>query len=478
MDGSAGSETSEVERVGRYLLLNKLGQGGMGVVYAAYDPNLDRRVALKLLRSDAGKQSWLLREGQALGRLAHPNVVGVHEIGQHDGHIFLAMELVEGPTLKSWVEERRHPALEIIQRFVEAGHGLAAAHAAGLVHRDFKPDNVLIGKDGRVRVSDFGIAALSEAPLPENTPPLPSPPTSLLTTPLTSTNSRVGTPVYMSPEQFRGGPVTAASDQWSFCVALYQAIYGVLPFPAGNMRELMWSVQYEAPASPPRLAEAPLWLGPILLRGLSRDPAQRFASMTELLTAIERYLPGDPRRDPMGVVRERDLLSVSFFVSVVIYLAAYLTDTGVRLMTEPPGMFAIPAFLAALVGTLVALRWKQLSRNIYGQQVAAAFLVGSLLLLLQHFVGWNAGLRGPQIIIEDMVVITVLYAIVAGTLERWVGWLAAVGLCVTCVAALRPAWAARMMALSAVLNGVAMGIRLYVDRHMRLKSDSPAKTEP
>src|SRR5262245_38729127 len=150
--------------VGRYVILDRLGTGGMGVVYSAYDPELDRKVALKLLRPDRGPFSGeagrlrLLREAQAIARLSHPNVIAVYDTGSFGDQVFVAMEFVEGWTLRQWLEEKRPAWREVLARFVLAGRGLAAAHAVGLVHRDFKPENVLLGKDGRVRVADFGIA--------------------------------------------------------------------------------------------------------------------------------------------------------------------------------------------------------------------------------------------------------------------------------------------------------------------------------
>jgi serine/threonine protein kinase len=202
-------------------VLDRIGAGGMGVVYAAYDPELDRRVALKLLRPDRfgsdADRLRLLREAQALARLADPHVVSVYDTGTFGDRVFVAVELVEGETLRQWLGGLRAAPRswrEVLARFLPAGRGLAAAHAAGLVHRDFKPENVLLGRDGRVRVADFGLAEAA-----------PEPGGKLAALPA-EWGLVLGTPAYMAPEQLRGIAVDARSDQFSFCVALFEALYG------------------------------------------------------------------------------------------------------------------------------------------------------------------------------------------------------------------------------------------------------------
>jgi tetratricopeptide (TPR) repeat protein len=254
--------------VGRYLVLDRIGAGGMGVVYAAYDPELDRRVALKLLRPDrfTGEvdRLRLLREAQALARLADPNVVAVYDAGTFGDRVFVAMELVEGETLRQWLGAGSRSWREILDRFLPAGRGLAAAHAAGLVHRDFKPENVLLGRDGRVRVVDFGLAEAAPEPGGE------------LATPLAECGLVLGTPAYMAPEQIRGLAADARSDQFSFCVTLYEALYGERPF-AGT-----------APRGAPAGTKVPGWLRAVVLRGLKASPEERYPSMAGLLRDLER----------------------------------------------------------------------------------------------------------------------------------------------------------------------------------------------
>ena len=211
-------------RVGRFQVLHQIGAGSMGVVHAAYDETLDRRVALKLLHSDAIASTWLRREGQAIGRISHPNVVTVYEVGEHEGRVYLAMELVEGPTLRAWLAEERRTFTEVLRMFMQVGDGLEAVHAAGLMHRDFKPDNVIVGPDGRPRIADFGIAGLAEeqgcvAPHAQQKQ-------HALETTLAGTGRLAGTPAFMAPEILAGERASPASDQWSFCAALYRAAYG------------------------------------------------------------------------------------------------------------------------------------------------------------------------------------------------------------------------------------------------------------
>jgi len=277
--------------VGRYMLLDQLGVGGMGVVYSAYDPELDRKVAVKLLRvgttrHDEG-QARMLREAQAMARLQHPNVLGVFDAGTFGDEVFIAMELVEGSTLTQWLAAEKRSWKQVLGTFLSAGRGLAAAHSGGLVHRDFKPDNVLISKDGRVRVTDFGLArdvgAAEAAVLPLNGIVVVKD-----SMQLTRTGALLGTPAYMAPEQFLGGTVDARTDQFSFCVALYEALHGERPFQGQTWEALRDSVLNHQVAPPPKGASVPPWLRRVLLRGLSAEPSARFPSMEALLVELER----------------------------------------------------------------------------------------------------------------------------------------------------------------------------------------------
>lgn len=278
--------------IGRYLVLDVLGAGAMGVVYAAFDPELDRKVALKLLHARAvGKVSSerLVREARSTAKLAHPNVVVVHDVGEHAGAVFMAMEYVEGGTLGEWLAEERRERDAIVAAFREAGLGLQAAHEAGLVHRDFKPANVLMGRDGRPRVTDFGLArGDGSAPASEELLSThPGAEAKLLDATFTRTGALVGTPAYMSPEQFAGQTADARSDQFSFCVALFEALCGSRPFAGKTVTELAANVSAGRIAEPALLDVLPRNVRAMLVRGLRAEPDERFADMKSMLRSLE-----------------------------------------------------------------------------------------------------------------------------------------------------------------------------------------------
>jgi hypothetical protein len=261
--------------VGRYRLVRLVGRGGIGEVYAAHDPELDRKVAIKILRADANPDDTgaarLLREAQAVAKLSHPNVVTIFDVGTASGRVFLTMELVEGETLAAWLDRKRRSREEIVRVFILAGRGLAAAHKAGITHRDFKPQNVMVGRDHIPHVMDFGLAAVAAANAPR----------------LTRVGSILGTPLYMAPEQLLGRPVDPRADQFAFCVALYEALYGERPFDGADLSELRDAVLSGRPR-PARLgAGVPGALRAVLLRGLAKDRERRFRDMDALLAAIE-----------------------------------------------------------------------------------------------------------------------------------------------------------------------------------------------
>ncbi|MFP2934258.1 protein kinase domain-containing protein, partial [Pyxidicoccus sp. 3LG] len=274
--------------VGRYLVLEPLGFGGMGVVYSAYDPELDRRVALKLLRvgvlgldAEEGR-AHLLREAQAMARVSHPHVVPVYDVGTFRQQVFLAMELVEAQTLRQWLKTAPRPWRQVLALFLDAGRGLAAAHAAGVVHGDFKPENLLVGSDGRVRVTDFGLAR-SATPLGDKTPTTPVAGGTPPTTPVVG-----GTPAYMAPEQLDpNAHPDERSDQFAFCVALYEALHDERPFAASTVREMLTEVRSGKVRSAPRGSPVPPWLRRVVLRGLSSDPMDRHGSMNALLASLQ-----------------------------------------------------------------------------------------------------------------------------------------------------------------------------------------------
>ncbi len=330
-EGGLSPETPALAKgtsVGRYLVAARIGRGGMGEVYQAFDPDLNRPVALKLLtvrndRPAAGDESSLgrsrlLREAQALAQLAHPNVVTVFDVGTYQDAVFMAMELVEGQTLQEWLKAESRAQADILAIMKAAGAGLAAAHEVGIVHRDFKPANVIIGSDGRVRVLDFGLARAveySEDQRLEEAAPTAEPGQermeslsesmagrlgkqglessgNLLSSSLTQAGAIVGTPNYMAPEQHHGLTVDERSDQFSFAVVLFEALYGQRPFQGRTFRELVDNVTQRNMVVPAEPQRVPAWIQGIVHRGLALDPLTRFDSMTALLAELEK----DPER--------------------------------------------------------------------------------------------------------------------------------------------------------------------------------------
>jgi serine/threonine protein kinase/tetratricopeptide (TPR) repeat protein len=328
------------EAVGRYVVLERLGVGGMGEVYAAYDPELDRKIAIKLLLPSKGDGSTsqgpgrLLREAQAMAKLQHPNVVAVHDVGKHDIRVYVAMEYIDGGNLADWMDAGRdgggrpHLWPLVLERFLAAGEGLAAAHVAGLIHRDFKPANVLVGRDGSIHVADFGLArravreleepkaepsasalppelanqAVSDATLPASDPStlsraslgrasLTGSLSDSLSLRMTVTGATLGTPAYMAPEQYGQRDVDARADQFSFCVAMWEALYGERPFAGDNLHSLMFVIAQGRLREPPASSDVPAYLRRALTRGLAYAPARRWPDMRALLDELR----ADPR---------------------------------------------------------------------------------------------------------------------------------------------------------------------------------------
>jgi WD40 repeat protein/predicted Ser/Thr protein kinase len=334
-----GPTEDEPAHIGRFVVLRRIGEGGMGVVYAAYDNELDRRLAIKLVhraRARGDHQARVRREAQAMARLSHPNVVQVYEVGEHEQQVYVAMEFVTGPTLAEW-SKALPPAptrwRSVLDKYIEVGRGLAAAHAARLVHRDFKPANAIVGDDGRVRVLDFGIARAfestvnvggtesgAEPELDDESQPSEIDP---LSTPLTRTGALVGTPAYMSPEQFERGSVDARSDQFSFCIALYEALYGERPFAGTTTPSLMFALISGQIRPAPARAEVPTWVREVLLRGLAVKPDARWPSMNELLDELAR----DPERARR---RRRRTAAYATLTSLALLAAVWFSRVQMR----------------------------------------------------------------------------------------------------------------------------------------------------
>ncbi|WP_052556713.1 serine/threonine-protein kinase [Enhygromyxa salina] len=321
MDSDPG-DAKQLSVVGRYVILESIGMGGMGMVCAAYDPKLNRKIALKLLRNTATDEAStagrnrLFREAQALAKLSHPNVVTVHDVDVFEGQVYIAMEFVEGSTLRDWLGEQPRTWQEILAKFVLAGRGIAAAHQADIIHRDFKPSNVLISVDGDVRVADFGVAKEHERQInaerdrqeferrrhtASSGSGFDSTTTaehalideiqSNISMDLTVAGRMVGTPAYMAPEQHMGLRVGPYTDQYSFCVSFYEALYGRLPFEGTDRRDQLAKMAGGKPPQPPKEANTrnvPNWLFKVLARGLSAHPTERWPSMEAMLAALDR----------------------------------------------------------------------------------------------------------------------------------------------------------------------------------------------
>jgi tetratricopeptide (TPR) repeat protein/tRNA A-37 threonylcarbamoyl transferase component Bud32 len=274
----------------------------MGTVYSARDPELGRKVAIKLLNPTGNDRSLernrLLREAQAMARLDHPNVASVFDFGEDQGRIFLALELVEGEDLRTWLRKTR-PLKEVIDKFAQAARGLAAAHEKRIVHRDFKPENVMVGKDGRVRVLDFGLAHPDFLSQVKESTGFDTSTGIKALAPLLADIARdgalVGTPAYMAPEQITGETPRAAADQFSFCLSLYEAVYGAHPFAAESIHLLLFNIAGAQVPDAPAGSRVPTWLRRILVRGLSENPGDRWPSMDAVADELIRDR-GRPKR--------------------------------------------------------------------------------------------------------------------------------------------------------------------------------------
>ena len=332
--GPVGDEpAAAIGRIGRFVVLRRLGSGGMGVVYLAYDNDLDRKVAIKVLRrrhaDDHATALRMQREAQAMARIAHPNVLRVYEVGVADERLHVAMEYVEGETLRASLARRGPPVdragvAEVLALFARAGAGLAAAHDAGLVHRDFKPDNVLLDLRGGVHVADFGLARAADGaearPVERRDDEPRVDPRSALALDLTATRAVLGTPAYMPPEQHAGLALGVPADIFAFCVSLHEGLYGVRPFVGDSVDALAEAAAREQVRPPPPGSPVPPWLRAVVLRGLRSDPDARWPSMHALLAALAD--------DPIARRRRRLGLGLGALALVAAVVAVALALRG------------------------------------------------------------------------------------------------------------------------------------------------------
>jgi len=454
--GDDGPLPAPAARIGRYAILNRIGHGGMGSVYAAYDERLDRRVAVKLLRRrpDSDARARLLREAQALAQISHPNVVAVHDAGEtEDGHVFIAMELVEGQNLRSWARE--HSWREVVEAYADAGRALERIHERGLVHRDFKPENVLIGADGRARVADFGLAARADrgedgqndgqhddneeagaTSAAEAT--ADGEPRGLLQHTITRTGTLMGTPGYIAPEVRRGDSATPASDQFSFCVSLFEAIYGRRPdqivAPAGRptpstisgrdgantaaLPSTAAATATPADGPPPELLE-------ILRRGLEPNAGARYPSMASAIEALDRLSGGGPEADTHAERRARVvILGLILLLSMAIATMIIWRGRGRTLGTARDAFFFALAPSSIILVGLFATR-RALGRSQLNRQFRAIVALTVLAFLGHRALAIRWATPVPSLLAGDAYLLGVIVAVAAVSLQRWMALMAA-----------------------------------------------------
>jgi len=328
---AAAAMRPTLARIGRYHVLKSIGEGGMGVVYSAFDEDLDRRIAIKVLGADVAVEfkgrARLMREAQAMAKLSHPNVVHVYEVGQVDGRVFVAMEYIRGVTLRDWLDQGTHDWREKLAIVMQAGEGMFAAHEQSIVHRDFKPENVMVATDGRARVLDFGLARGTDEADEEDDPSagsrtletaFPERQGSVLLVQLTKHGSIMGTPAYMSPEQHFGQPTDAASDQFNFCVVLYEALFGVRPFAGDNRLAIAFAAKQGTITPPPPTTDVPTVIKDIIVRGLAVDAKARWPSMRALLDTLRDV------STPVQVRSRAPIYAIATLAVLVLSLGAVL----------------------------------------------------------------------------------------------------------------------------------------------------------
>lgn len=384
----------------RFTILRQLGVGGMGTVFAAYDEQLDRKVALKILHNpdnqDQSHRDRAMREAKALARVRHPRVVSIYDVGTTNGRLYLAMEFVDGVTLREWLAAAPRSWREILRMFIQAGEGLHAAHEAGVIHRDFKPDNVLVGNDGFPLVLDFGIARLGRPESAESERAIGQPPSDPR---FTFQGMRSGTPGYMSPEQYGNAPASSATDQYSFCVALYEALCGYLPFSATTPQEYESTLRGPIRPPPPNL-EFPTDILRILSRGLSLDAASRYPSMKELLQALSSE-HGQTSSAAAAARRRLSIALVSISI-VAILLVQYLSHTRGRILLEA---VYVSTWLVSVTLLSGYLNRRELRANVFHRQVYLQLLVTfSQILLYRVTVLALPFIPFRQILIAEMVI--------------------------------------------------------------------------
>jgi predicted Ser/Thr protein kinase len=402
----------------------------MGVVFLGYDPELDRRVALKLVRSgrDASQgRARVKQEAQAMAQVSHPNIVHVYEVGESTDDVFIAMEYVAGVTLSTWQQQgarTARPVAQTLRVYLQAGAGLLAAHQAGLIHRDFKPDNVLVDHNGRAHVLDFGLARALRGPALDLTSAGIRPTdaaTGASGERLTQEGAIMGTPGYMSPEQVQGAEADARSDQFSFCAALYEALYNQLPYGGETFEEFAAEVM-AGRLRPPPSAELPLLIERAILRGLASDPAARFPSMKELCSAIEEGL--SPDSESLATRRASRwfagiVVLCSLFAAVIALRSRYRFVDG----TMASALLISSVYATGFLGALLSLRRTLLRRTTY-RRVAYFGLVTLGYMQLSRLAAYSKGMTLGHYVPLELLGLAALLLIEAPKLSWYYVWLA------------------------------------------------------
>lgn len=414
--GGPSSQSVVTQRLGRFVLLRKLGEGGMGTVYAAYDEQLDRKIAVKLLRPIEEDQPRLrqrvLREAQAMARVSHPNLLHVYEVGEIASQIFIAMEFIDGVTLAVRQQESGHHFREILTLYLQAGRGLAAAHAAGLVHRDFKPDNVLVDRRGTAHVLDFGLARLQGDVEPPDElsrgelAALVSQPA--LHTPVSQPGALSGTPGYMSPEQYLCRAADSRSDQFSFCVALFEALFKVRPFGGDSLDEMASAVTRGELRPIPANSGVPIEIQRALQRGLATEPEQRFASMDDLLQALDI----ERERDPAGAKSGRVILS-AVLLGVTLLTTVGIVTRRIPSQLSTAGQAGVMGLVCLIFAIGMLASRRTLLANAFHRGLIQLTFCGVLSIFGARLAAWGAGIAAQQYLPVDLVIFSGLVGAIA-----------------------------------------------------------------
>ncbi len=460
----------ESARIGRYAVLRTLGEGGMGVVYSAYDEGLDRRVALKLLRpgrdNSPHNQARMQREARAMARLSHPNVVQVYEVGRWEEQVFLAMEFVQGRTLGAWLKVQPRTWQQILDVMMQAGRGLHAAHAEDVVHGDFKPDNILIDEHDRARVVDFGLsraaprespsASTSAAQVDAEAAP-PEPPAEPGNAPADLGRSQAGkvagTPAFMAAEQHAGRQADARTDQFAFGVTLYTALYGHHPFAGGSLLELVINVTDGKIRPPPADTPVPAGVHAALLRALSKDPGDRFPTMHELLEELDHGSgrARDPEFDLSVARRQRVLLAMIVAVSILATSVVLIVGSpGGDLMPSPADNAIAGGIVNVLLLGLIFVFRRSFFKNTINRRVMAWLVVSGLAMLFHRSFAVLLETRVSTSMVNDLLMLGAIASMAAIAIDRWIWYAAGVMVLGALVAALFPAVSSLVLVISLV----------------------------